>query len=119
MTKLKAKMTRLKGKMIASKNEITLIEGQIDEIGLCKDLPSFTRELFRILDTLEHGIGNHATNETLLVSFVLLPLRMKIEQMLENNSAYEIVGEPEKAKLKDIYDRILNGEEIGFSEGLW
>lgn len=105
--------------MIVSKDESVLVDGVINDVGLRKDLPDFTREMFRILDTLAHGIGKHATNEALLVSFVLMPMKIKIEQMLKESDACAIAGKPDAAKAKRIYQQILNGEDIDFTDGIW
>lgn len=96
-----------------------LIDGKTNETGLREDLPDFTRNMFRVLDMLKHEIGNHAANETLFVSFVLMPMKTKIEQMLKESDACIIAGEPDDAKTQKIYQRILNGDELDFTDAIW
>jgi hypothetical protein len=104
--------------MIISKDGTVFVDGHNNGVGIRDDLASFTREMFGALDALRAGIGNHATNEALFCSLVLVPLRMKIEGMLASSTSYAIDGEPDEWKAKEIYLRILNGEDLDFGNGL-
>ena len=105
--------------MIISKDGTVFVDGHNNEVGIRDDLTSFTREMFGALDALQAGIGNHATNEATFCSLVLIPLRMKVKEMLEGSASYAIAGEPDESKTKEIYQRILNGEDLDFEDGLW